>query len=1129
MGDSPGGRLSDEELGALTASLARLRGEELSTPRFARLNAVVASLWPSTSSQADVPLMQAPTPASPPSPAGATGSTASSPAAVASATSAPPSPSDSSLPFCASILNQGLYRRMSANTALPVPFKNELFEGCALLMVRTDLETQNYAHRFAGNHYTFEVQVQGKFTRVPPGRVFIGAEITKSMSLGLLTKGMCRAILQVGRSVNRHLHHSFGEDGSSEDDERRELPHIVGPMWSAVDRLVVSKGSDTVPPLGEAFPEEPVSRAARRKNSDFNLPFELDATYSLSFKTSNIDLLKWTATNLPLVSNIDLHTFWSDADLRTVCYCVVDPAESSTLVGADAQDATTLSAAGDAGNQRLSTTSRNSWSASRNPQPAHPKRHRQKDVSYIFSVLLQHESNHALDSLFAVTRSSPGSPRPKPPITGRRYSGAALLPYAVEDEDEDDGEGEGEVEGEDEGLALDEDSLFFDALDGESSLAASATRSCAEPGKPEPTSASSSSAIISLAQVMPSVAAGHSSTTAPVKDNLRTTFSGGPAVANPYCVAAAIEVDEMRLVRQSMGQKGRRTLYAFSVGSLLDGRAYSLTGGASTAGATGQVKALQCVLRTYNEWAKVFPIIKSSRGRSRGRMSDTEKRRIDLEHSFRIAVREIVDDSSARAKLESFLVGGEHTTAFLTTTPGIGLGVSAKRLRPDLPNFRLESLVIVQCGNHFWSEEFMGLTTEELVFIKPPNRLGIPSRLSVRLESILSVDKVEEMELPFVIAGCAAMMVSTFSRQYLILMRGSSFRNAWVGTLEVIIAQNKQLATPHIDLLVRPKGWKLGQRAVLNVRAFECSSRVTQSRSEDLALLAQYIDAPHILVARLLNMVLMLADQSDSSEDSLFGSGGGGPNEELQNNYVNFMNGVALLQCLELPASQTEEERTCLFLNLFHCMLLHGFLVVGVPNTQFKWTTFYNSCAYEAFGDVFTLSELQQHIVLCGLPASSPTVVSGDKDRYDFSLDSRDPRLLWALNCGRVASQPAVIPIYEPVSLYDQLDSMVTLSLTKNQVIVTTADDNNTTTVTVPRVCKTFLRAFELWGVVAELKPQAKVLAFLSHYSADGTEKAKLEQALDSDATIIKFAKTIDPDERHRFVKRLSNRLSISL
>jgi hypothetical protein len=284
-----------------------------------------------------------------------------------------------------------------------------------------------------------------------------------------------------------------------------------------------------------------------------------------------------------------------------------------------------------------------------------------------------------------------------------------------------------------------------------------------------------------------------------------------------------------------------------------------------------------------------------------------------------------------------------------------------------------------------------------------------------------------------------------------------------------------------------------------------------------------------------------LAEQSDSNEDSLFGSGGA--NQDLQKTYVDFLDGVSLLQRTELAATICEEEKICLFLNLYHCMLLHGFLVVGVPNTHFKWTYFFNSCAYAAFGDVFTLAELQQHIVLHSVPASTPTVASSEKDRYEFSLRTRDPRLLWALNSGLVASQPHVIPIYESVSLNEQLDNMVSISLTGQITVSDPGDELSpvslsaaahivTPTVTVPRICKLYLKAFELWGGVAELKPQSKLLAFLAHYCEEANIKEKLEMIHDNESTLVKFAKGQDvagADERRRFLKKLSNRMSISL
>ena len=76
---------------------------------------------------------------------------------------------------------------------------------------------------------------------------------------------------------------------------------ITGPMWSTLDRVVVSCQGEAPPEMGPAFPEDPTSRSARRKEADYQLPIDLNSTYSMSFKTSNLDIIDWNVVNIPLL------------------------------------------------------------------------------------------------------------------------------------------------------------------------------------------------------------------------------------------------------------------------------------------------------------------------------------------------------------------------------------------------------------------------------------------------------------------------------------------------------------------------------------------------------------------------------------------------------------------------------------------------------------------------------------------------------------------------------------------------------------------------------------------------------------------------------------------------------------
>ena len=53
------------------------------------------------------------------------------------------------------------------NLRVPMPFETEIFKGVTLLLVRTNPLDGHYSNFFDGTKREFEVQVQGKFKRVP--------------------------------------------------------------------------------------------------------------------------------------------------------------------------------------------------------------------------------------------------------------------------------------------------------------------------------------------------------------------------------------------------------------------------------------------------------------------------------------------------------------------------------------------------------------------------------------------------------------------------------------------------------------------------------------------------------------------------------------------------------------------------------------------------------------------------------------------------------------------------------------------------------------------------------------------------------------------------------------------------
>lgn len=954
------------------------------------------------------------------------------------------------------LLHKGTYHPIHANTLTPIPFSTSLFEGQVLLLVNSAVEEKEpYASIFRDGKYKFELQIQGKFKSVPTGPIFFGGEITKKMELGMLTRGICAGLLQLGKATNAYMHHSFG------DKSNFELPHITGPFWSSVDRLVVTPSGQTPPPFVASFPEDSKPRNARKNNPDYSVDVDLSSTYSFSLKTAKMDLEEWGIITSSYMKPMSLNMFWADADLRFVCYCV--PKNTPGLE---------YNSAG------------------------LPKFHPQAKIDHFFSLEIRHISNHP------EWEFEPAQIEASETSTQRNRTASNMaqqdLYHAYESIDLDDTvssvactprEVGAEVEADESFLrnsvgshgthesddsASDDD--FHDAVDGiadgvvsesephakrgahpSSHVPAPRTRSPTPPplaSISEIASPARSSAVTALSEDRDSedtekVSALLRDKLALLQDRImqhsskhlhddkagpfakRKSGQGDLVISSTKLkrslVAAVIEVDDHR--RSKKGK--RRTLYAFLANHV---DLQDVPEGSS--GSTGsKAIAKRYVLRSFGEWKDALPIVKlPQQPPNYVRLADDMKRKASLAWSYN-AVLHLSQYAGNRTDLATFLCDTAHSDAFLTS-PG-DFGVGSKKLRVSLPPFKKESLVCVQQGNFTWSQECMGLTLEELIFIKPSKMLGTAVRLRIPIKDILSVRKVTDADNPLPIPGCCCLLVATFAKQYCIMIRGQDVRDAWLAALQTqvsyangpasftgysagitdfaeaetaaaasarassvsvlkrsstldtninptISSSSFSLATTpasHLEGMVcYPPEWNLGDKMVLNCRNFTCSGVYHQLSIRTLEL-GKLIKDPCRLVEKLLDMAFKLSQDVIADDNSFADSGSGrdantSPMEafDAQALWVDFMDGVALLQCIDLSiVDNTSPEAACLFLNLYHCMLLHAYMVVGLPNSLFKWSNFFRHCSYEAFGDVFSLAELE-HCILRSSKFPLPTV-----------------------------------------------------------------------------------------------------------------------------------------------------------
>jgi hypothetical protein len=162
----------------------------------------------------------------------------------------------------------------------------------------------------------FEVQVQGKFKREPQGEIYVGAEASNKMELGILTRSIGKAAMKFCSTMVDDLHWSYGD--TQENNPDYELPHVVAPIFPTLDKIVLSPDGEQPQPLGIPFNEDLEYRKKRLKGLRFikDADVNMQTSYSFSVNTSNLDLLTWTLVGIPMVRPMDLRTFFGSSSIN---------------------------------------------------------------------------------------------------------------------------------------------------------------------------------------------------------------------------------------------------------------------------------------------------------------------------------------------------------------------------------------------------------------------------------------------------------------------------------------------------------------------------------------------------------------------------------------------------------------------------------------------------------------------------------------------------------------------------------------------------------------------------------------------------------------------------------------------
>jgi hypothetical protein len=343
-------------------------------------------------------------------------------------------------------------------------------------------------------------------------------------------------------------------------------------------------------------------------------------------------------------------------------------------------------------------------------------------------------------------------------------------------------------------------------------------------------------------------------------------------------------------------------------------------------------------IRAYQEFSKKFPISRYGRLAKSARMSPVEKLRRQLVVSYRAAVNS--SDRGSLAKLEEFLGHkSEADRTFLERSCPVS--VSA---RGNYSN-RWEGSVALATDRRFWIERTLLVGSSEVCILRNAEARK-STGVSFSLSSVLSVTVLPKRARPF--EGFGFFQIETFARVFIFMVLSDAEADAWVRVfvklLGPAIAEPPNLTNHPIPNLMesgdiffgRPSGYKLDRRRVLNFR------RIVFRPLSDLGpdIVAQ---TPNQLVEGVLSKAFELVASGAAADAAL---------------WVEFMDRICSLQIMDV-SKITQREKVALLLNLYHTMVLHGFLLLGPPVSQSSWASFFNSVSYHVAYDVISINELE--------------------------------------------------------------------------------------------------------------------------------------------------------------------------
>uniref|UniRef100_A0A6U6J9H7 PH domain-containing protein n=1 Tax=Odontella aurita TaxID=265563 RepID=A0A6U6J9H7_9STRA len=388
-----------------------------------------------------------------------------------------------------------------------------------------------------------------------------------------------------------------------------------------------------------------------------------------------------------------------------------------------------------------------------------------------------------------------------------------------------------------------------------------------------------------------------------------------------------------------------------------------------------------------------------------------------------------------------------------------------RRPAPSQLNVKVKGETIISgfaaraLSEHHWKEEWVVLSDRYVSFFHPSYKR--PS-FRVSLGGIVGVSKLPLAECPN-FPGCHVLSIETTGRRIYLMFFSETESNNWLDGLSQYVTADAQPKPKETNILFDPlsssfaslTGSSLHDEflALNNDPTEEFLHKTSMFSCKDRRILncrkfsftgidgTQGVDPCHVVETALREALDPIEDNEVS-------------------NLCKFLDSTSDLKTVNV-SELTGAERMAFFLNLYHVMATHAYLVLGVPDSSFKWVSYFNMISYQCSDEIFSLSELEHCIIREQTSSPSQFVAKFilPKSRYNFAVHSLvDWRVNFCLNCGSL-SNPRSVPIFRADSLLSQMNESTRLYF-KETVKVSVDSRKGVVSVTLPRICQWYATDF---------------------------------------------------------------------